>query len=65
VPKPILTTPSLTVPLDTAAQMLGVSKWTVARLVKHKKLRASKPERHVLVRVADIEAMLNETAVQS
>jgi excisionase family DNA binding protein len=45
--------------------MLGVSKWTVARLVKNKKLRASKPERHVLVRVADIEAMLNETAVQS
>jgi excisionase family DNA binding protein len=51
--------PSLTVSISTAAKMLEVSSQTIARLIKSKKLRASKPDRRVMIRIADIEAMLD------
>jgi excisionase family DNA binding protein len=63
----------LTVSLNGAAELLGVSTQTVARYISAGLLRAAKPERRVLIRVADIEAMLDanpaqgagDTAVQS
>jgi excisionase family DNA binding protein len=53
----------LTVSIATAAQMLDTSEQTVMRLIKSGKLRASKPERSVFIRVKDIEKMLDTNAV--
>jgi len=38
--------------------MLEVSEQTIARMIKTKKLRATKVDRRVLIRFADIEQML-------
>jgi len=54
----------LTVSIATAAQMLDTSEQTIMRLIKSGKLRASKPERSVFIKVADIEKMLSATAVK-
>jgi excisionase family DNA binding protein len=48
----------LTVSIATAALMLEVSEQTIARMIKTKKLRATKVDRRVLIRFADIEQML-------
>lgn len=56
----------LTVSIATAAEMLDISSQTVARYIKCKKLRAAKIDRRVMIRVADIEKMLDANpAVQS
>jgi excisionase family DNA binding protein len=55
--------PKLTVSRADAAAMLSVDVQTIDRLITAKKLRASKPNRRVLVRVADIEKMLDATEV--
>jgi excisionase family DNA binding protein len=54
-----MTTQRLTVSIYTAAEMLEVSSTTVERWIKNKKLRASKIARRVMVRVSDIEKMLD------
>jgi excisionase family DNA binding protein len=41
-----------------AAEALGVSGMTITRLIKAGKLRATKIDRRVLIKLADIEAML-------
>jgi excisionase family DNA binding protein len=53
----------LTVSITTAAQMLGVSTQTVARYISAGLLRAAKPERRVLIRLVDLEAMLDKHVV--
>jgi excisionase family DNA binding protein len=45
--------------------MLSVSPQTIARMIKAGKLRASKLDRRVLIRVADIEKMLDANAVEA
>jgi excisionase family DNA binding protein len=52
----------LTVSTDEAAEMLGVNPQTVARQIARKKLRASRVGRRVVIRVADIEKMLEANA---
>jgi excisionase family DNA binding protein len=42
-----------------AANLIGVAPLTVSRLIKAKKLRASRIGRRVVVRVADIEQYLD------
>jgi excisionase family DNA binding protein len=54
-----MTTQRLTVSIHSAAEMLEVSSTTVERWIKNKKLRASKIDRRVMVRIADIEKMLD------
>jgi excisionase family DNA binding protein len=54
-----MTAQRLTVSINTAAEMLEVSSQTVARMIKSKKLRATKVGRRVLIRFADIEKMLD------
>ncbi|UGA43739.1 helix-turn-helix domain-containing protein [Bradyrhizobium quebecense] len=54
---------SLAVSRDEAAYALSVDIQTVDRLIKAKKLRASKLGRRVVVRLADIERMLDANAV--
>jgi len=46
-----------------AAAMLGFDIQTIDGLISAKKLRASKPNRRVVIRVADLEAMLDASAV--
>jgi excisionase family DNA binding protein len=46
-----------------AAEALGVTVQTITAYIAAKKLRASKPGRHVLIRLADIEAMLSATTI--
>jgi hypothetical protein len=46
-----------------AAAMLGLELQLIDGLISAKKLRASKPFRRVLIRVADIERMLDASAV--
>lgn len=53
----------LTVSRAVAAEMLSVDVQTVDRAIADKTLRASKIGRRVLIRVADVEAMLSATAV--
>ncbi len=53
------TPPRLTYSRAEAAAALGVDKQTIDALISTDKLRASKPGRNVLIRVADIEAMLD------
>jgi excisionase family DNA binding protein len=48
----------LTVSIATAAQMLEASEQTIARLIKTKKLHATKVNRRVFIKVSDIEKML-------
>lgn len=55
---------SITISRDEAAAELHVDVQTVDRLIARKKLRASKLGRRVVIRVADIEKMLDATAVQ-
>jgi excisionase family DNA binding protein len=55
--------PSITVSRNEAAHALGVDVQTIDRAIADKKLRASKIGRRVLVRVADIERMLDASAV--
>ena len=43
-----------------AAETLGVVPLTISRLIKAKKLRASKIGRRVIIRVADIDKYLDE-----
>ena len=57
-------TEHLTISVATAAGLLGVDVQTVARWIKQKKLRATKINRRVLIRVADIETMLAAHMVQ-
>jgi excisionase family DNA binding protein len=54
-----MTAQRLTVSINTAAEMLEVSSQTIARMIKSRKLRATKLGRRVLVRVADVERMLD------
>jgi excisionase family DNA binding protein len=42
-----------------AAYLIGVAPLTVSRLIKAKKLRASRVGRRVVVRIADIEKYLD------
>ena len=58
VPNPI------TVSRAHGADMLGVDVQTIDRLITAKKLRASKLRRRVVIRVADLERMLDAQAVQ-
>jgi excisionase family DNA binding protein len=53
-----MTTQRLTVSIATAALLLEVSEQTITRMIKTKKLRATKVDRRVLIRLADIEQML-------
>ena len=53
----------LTVSRAEAAVMLGLELQSIDGLISSKKLRASKPFRRVLIRVADIERMLDASAV--
>jgi len=53
----------LTVSRGDAAEMLSVDVQTIDRAISAKSLRASKIGRRVLIRVADIEAMLVAHAV--
>jgi excisionase family DNA binding protein len=50
----------LTVSIAEAAEMLGVHGDTIVRMIKSKKLRATKIDRRVLIKLADIEQMLAE-----
>jgi excisionase family DNA binding protein len=54
----------ITVSRDEAAEALSVDVQTIDRLIAAKKLKASKVGRRVLIRVAALEAMLDDTAVQ-
>jgi excisionase family DNA binding protein len=55
-----MTKPSrLTVSVAEAAGMLGVSKMTITRMIKAGKLKATKIDRRVLIKLADIEATLD------
>jgi excisionase family DNA binding protein len=49
----------ITISRDDAADALSVDVQTIDRMIAAKKLRASKLGRRVLVRVADIEKMLD------
>jgi excisionase family DNA binding protein len=49
----------LTVSIAEAAEMLGVHADTITRMIRTGKLRAVKVDRRVLIRVADIHAMLD------
>ena len=60
-PSPIKT---LAVSREIAADALSVDKQTVDRLIRANKLRASKLGRRVVIRVADVERLLDENAVQ-
>jgi excisionase family DNA binding protein len=53
----------LTVSRKDAAALLGVDIQTIDGLISSGKLRASRPVNRVLIRVADIEAMLDASAV--
>jgi excisionase family DNA binding protein len=55
----------ITISRTDAADALSVDIQTIDRLIAAKKLRASKLGRRVVVRIADIEKMLDATAVQS
>ena len=55
----------LTVSTDEAAELLGVDPQTITRQIARKKLRASHVGRRVVIRVADIEKMLEANAVHS
>lgn len=52
----------LTVSRAVAAEMLSVDVQTVDRAIADKTLRASKIGRRVLIRVADITALLDKSA---
>jgi excisionase family DNA binding protein len=54
----------ITVSRDEAAEALSVDVQTIDRLIAAKKLKASKVGRRVLIRVAALEAMLDDTTVQ-
>jgi hypothetical protein len=67
-PAPIPAPPSvkpLVVSRKVAATLLGVCLRTIDGLVSSGKLRASKLDRRLLIRVADIEKMLDATAVRT
>jgi hypothetical protein len=55
----------LTASRAEAAAMLGFDVQTIDVLISAGKLRASKPVRRVVIRLADIERMLDASAVQS
>jgi excisionase family DNA binding protein len=57
--------PSITISRQEAAEALHVDVQTVDRAIAAKNLRASKIGRRVLVRVSDIERMLDAQAVHS
>jgi excisionase family DNA binding protein len=51
--------PKITVSRNEAADALSVDVQTIDRMIAAKKLRASKLGRRVIVRLADIEKMLD------
>lgn len=51
------------VSVDDASELLGVTPLTIRRLIKANKLRASHVGRRVVIRLVDLERMLNENAV--
>jgi excisionase family DNA binding protein len=51
-------TKRITISIADAAEMLGVHEDTITRWIKIGKLRAGKPDRRVLIKLADIEQML-------
>jgi len=53
----------LTVSRNEAAALLGVDVQTIDRQIADKKLRASKIGRHVVVRLAHLEKMLDASEV--
>jgi len=53
-------TAKLTVSIAEAALMLSVSEQTIARMIRTKKLAASKVDRRILIRLSSIEKMLND-----
>jgi excisionase family DNA binding protein len=53
----------ITVSREKAADELDVDVQTIDRLIRAKKLRASKLRRRVVIRVADIERMLSDNAI--
>jgi excisionase family DNA binding protein len=55
----------LTVSIAEAAEMLGVHPDTIVRWIKIGKLRATKVDRRVLIKLADIEQMLAENPAQT
>jgi excisionase family DNA binding protein len=48
-----------------AAEALGVHVDTIGNWIKSGRLRASKPDRRVLILVSDIEKMLNEKRIEA
>jgi excisionase family DNA binding protein len=52
-------TPLICTSIAGAADLVGVVPLTISRLIKAKKLRASRVGRRVVVRVADIEKYLD------
>ena len=55
----------LTVSRQVAARSLGVGLTALDGMIAAKLLRVSKIGRRVLIRIADLEAMLDKTAVTS
>jgi predicted site-specific integrase-resolvase len=55
-----MTDPRLAVSIATAARMIEVSEQTIARYIKSGMLRASKPNGRVMIRISDIEKMLDK-----
>jgi excisionase family DNA binding protein len=53
-----VTTKRITISIADAAEMLGVHGDTITRMIKTKKLRATKVDRRVLIKLADFEQML-------
>jgi excisionase family DNA binding protein len=57
----VVTLPRLAYSLDETAQILGVSKITVYRLLERGLLKSSTAMRHKLIPVTEIERFLQET----
>jgi excisionase family DNA binding protein len=55
----------ITVSREKAADELDVDVQTIDRLIRTKKLRASKLRRRVVIRVADIERMLSDSLIDA
>jgi excisionase family DNA binding protein len=55
--------PKITLSREEVADALSVDVQTIDRMIKAKELRASKLRRRVVIRVADIERLLDANAV--
>jgi|GraSoi2013_100cm_1033763.scaffolds.fasta_scaffold353030_1 excisionase family DNA binding protein len=59
----VTTMPKITLSREEVADALSVDVQTIDRMIKAKELRASKLRRRVVIRVADIERLLDANAV--